>query len=149
MDEDMSDILKETEKLLYGYRDFESKLKIIDLEIEKVKSNYNGVSAVRIEEASSKTNKVNSGVENEILKKEEAILKLEEMKREIEYTRKKVDISFSNLTEEEQMLVNLRYFSRPKKTWIEIGNTMGIDKDYCCKLRKNIVYRIGNLVNSI
>lgn len=145
----MSDILKETEKLLYGYRDFESKLKIIDLEIEKVKSNYNGVSAVRIEEASSKTNKVNSGVENEILKKEEAILKLEEMKREIEYTRKKVDISFSNLTEEEQMLVNLRYFSRPKKTWIEIGNTMGIDKDYCCKLRKNIVYRIGNLVNSI
>ena len=62
----MSDILKETEKLLYGYRDFESKLKIIDLEIEKVKSNYNGVSAVRIEEASSKTNKVNSGVENEI-----------------------------------------------------------------------------------
>ena len=71
------------------------------------------------------------------------------MKREIEYTRKKVDISFSNLTEEEQMLVNLRYFSRPKKTWIEIGNTMGIDKDYCCKLRKNIVYRIGNLVNSI
>lgn len=149
MDEDMSDILKETEKLLYGYRDFESKLKIIDLEIEKVKSNYNGVSAVRIEEASSKTNKVNSGVENEILKKEEAILKLEEMKREIEYTRKKVDISFSNLTDEEQMLVNLRYFSRPKKTWIEIGNTMGIDKDYCCKLRKNIVYRIGNLVNSI
>lgn len=149
MDEDMSDILKETEKLLYGYRDFESKLKIIDLEIEKIKNNYNGVSAVRIEEASSKTNKVNSGVENEILKKEEAILKLEEMKREIEYTRKKVDISFSNLTEEEQMLVNLRYFSRPKKTWIEIGNTMGIDKDYCCKLRKNIVYRIGNLVNSI
>lgn len=145
----MDKVLKETENLLYGYKDFETKLKIIDLEIEKVKSNYNGVSAVRIEEASSKTNKVNSGVENEILKKEEAILKLEEMKREIEYTRKKVDISFSNLTEEEQMLVNLRYFSRPKKTWIEIGNTMGIDKDYCCKLRKNIVYRIGNLVNSI
>lgn len=145
----MDKVLKETENLLYGYKDFETKLKIIDLEIEKVKSNYNGVSAVRIEEASSKTNKVNSGVENEILKKEEAILKLQEMKKEIEYTRKKVDISFSNLTEEEQMLVNLRYFSRPKKTWIEIGNTMGIDKDYCCKLRKNIVYRIGNLVNSI
>ncbi|SHI01457.1 hypothetical protein SAMN02745196_02346 [Clostridium collagenovorans DSM 3089] len=145
----MDKVLKETENLLYGYKDFETKLKIIDLEIEKVKSNYNGVSAVRIEEASSKTNKVNSGVENEILKKEEAILKLQEMKKEIEYTRRKVDISFSNLTDEEQMLVNLRYFSRPKKTWIEIGNTMGIDKDYCCKLRKNIVYRIGNLVNSI
>ncbi len=39
----------------------------------------------------------------------------------------------NTLKAEEYKLVELRYFQKDKKTWLEIGMTLGIDKDNCCK----------------
>ncbi|WP_010292211.1 hypothetical protein [Clostridium senegalense] len=64
-----NNICKLTEEVLANYNSIKAEIKNIELDIEEIESEYEGVSAVSFEEKTGKTNKFNSNVENEILKK--------------------------------------------------------------------------------
>lgn len=136
---------KEIEQNLYNYRNLDLKIENIDLHITRLLNDvsYAGVS---FEQRSSPTNAFNSSVENEAIKREEhqteMINNLKQMKSNLTTLKQSITNSLNILNEEESKLVNLRYFQRNKKTWIEIGMTLGFDKNYCCRINKKILNKL-------
>lgn len=146
------DKFSKTEDILCNYRNLEIKIKNIEIDIENLKNDYNGIAKTGYGEKSSPTYKFNSIVENEVIDREEKIDELikhlEEAKSYNLNLKRKVDNALSTLTEEAHRLVELRYFSKPKKTWIAIGKEMNMDKDYCCKKRCEIINYLSDLIYS-
>ena len=55
-----------------------------------------------------------------------------------------IENGLESLKPEQLKLVELRYLNKDKKTWIEIGMTLGMDKDTCSKVKnRNINHLIG------
>lgn len=115
---------KEIENLLYDYRNIDLKINSLDLHINAL------LNDVR--------------VFNETITMED----LTKSKDKMIYLKDSIKNALSKLSEEEYKLIELRYFQKNKKTWLEIGFTLGMDKDYCCKKNKKILNKIGQfLVN--
>ena len=51
-------------------------------------------------------------------------------------------MSLPLLEEEEQQLVKLRYFSKDKKTWVNIAAEMNMTSDNCIKIRRRIIDKL-------
>lgn len=145
-------IFKRTEHALYNYKSLEIKIKNIEIDIENFKNDYNGVTGISYEERSAPTNKFNSSVENEVIRREgktaNLIEYLEGIKAYNLNVKRKIDNALSSLNEESYKLVELRYFTKPRKTWIEIGRKLNMDKDYCCKKRCEIINELASLIYS-
>ncbi|MCD2345797.1 hypothetical protein [Clostridium guangxiense] len=141
-------IFKKTEYALYNYKNLEIKIKNIEIDIENLKNDYTGITAISYEEKSSPTFKFNSSVENEVVKKEKLIKQLEGVKEYNLNLKRKIDNALKCLTSESYKLVELRYFTQPKKTWVAIGNEIKMDKDYCCKKRCEIINKLAELIYS-
>ncbi len=142
-----NNIFKKTEKVLYDYKNLDIKIQNIDLQINTLENDIS-VSGVSYEERSSPTNAFSSVVENNVIKREEftfeQINKLEILKNKTINLKKSIDNALNTLNHEERELVELRYFSKNKKTWVEIGMLLSIDKDYCSKLKNRIINQLSN-----
>ncbi|MBY6860759.1 xanthine dehydrogenase [Clostridium botulinum] len=142
-----NNIFKKTEKVLYDYKNLDIKIQNIDLHINTLENDIS-VSGVSYEERSSPTNAFSSVVENNVIKREEftfeQINKLEILKNKTINLKKSIDNALNTLNHEERELVELRYFSKNKKTWVEIGMLLSIDKDYCSKLKNRIINQLSN-----
>lgn len=141
-------IFKKTEYVLYNYNDLEIKIKNIEIDIENLKNDYNGVAGISYEEKTGSTFKFNSSVENEVVKKEKLIKHLEGVKEYNLNLKRKIDNALKSLTDESYKLVELRYFTKPKRTWIAIGKELNMDKDYCCRKRCEIINKLASLIYS-
>ncbi|NFA43378.1 DUF722 domain-containing protein [Clostridium botulinum] len=142
-----NNIFKKTEKVLYDYKNLDIKIQNIDLQINTLENDIS-VSGVSYEERSSPTNAFSSVVENNVIKREEftfeQINKLAILKNKTINLKKSIDNALNTLNHEERELVELRYFSKNKKTWVEIGMLLSIDKDYCSKLKNRIINQLSN-----
>ncbi|NSB15851.1 hypothetical protein [Clostridium beijerinckii] len=140
---------KKTEYTLYNYKSLDTKIKNIDIDIDNLENDIT-VNAISYEERSSPTNAFSSTVENEVIKREEKIAdKIQALKSKRKYNlnlKTKIDGALEQLTSDEFKLVELRYFSKDKKTWVEIGLNLGFDKDYCTKLRNKIIDKLSDLI---
>lgn len=140
---------KKTEYTLYNYKSLDIKIKNIDIDIDNLENDIT-VNAISYEERSSPTNAFSSVVENEVVKREEKTTeKIQILKSKRKYNinlKTKIDGALEQLTSDEFKLVELRYFSKDKKQWVEIGNKLGFDKDYCTKLRNKIVDKLSELI---
>jgi len=140
---------KKTEYTLYNYKSLDIKIKNIDIDIDNLENDIT-VNAISYEERSSPTNAFSSVVENEVVKREEKTAeKIQVLKSKRKYNitfKTKIDGALEQLTSTEFKLVELRYFSKDKKTWVEIGLTLGFDKDYCTKLRNKIIDKLSDLI---
>lgn len=58
----------------------------------------------------------------------------------------KIEGALGELNSIEYKLINLRYFSREKKTWVAVGMELGFDKDYCVKIRSKIIKKMSELI---
>ncbi|MDP4147465.1 MAG: xanthine dehydrogenase [Bacillota bacterium] len=147
-----NNIFKKTEQALYDYKSLEVKIKNLNIDIESLKNDYSGIAAITYGEKTGATNKFNSSVENEVINREEnaavLIKKLEGIKLYNINLKNKIDNALETLDETELTLVQLRYFHKPKKTWISIAEELRIDKDYCCKVKNCIINKLSDLIYS-
>ncbi|QXE19992.1 hypothetical protein [Clostridium sp. 001] len=149
MDKCNKNLFKKTEATLYNYKNLEVKITNLDIDIESLKNNYQGIAPISYKERSQSTNKFNSVVENEVINREENIGDLiKELERDKNYNinlKRKIDNALRTLPEESFKLVKLRYFNG-KQTWTAIGRKLNMDKDYCCRKRCEIIESLGKLI---
>ena len=140
---------KKTEYTLYNYKSLDIKIKNIDIDIDNLENDIS-CAGVSWEQRPSPTNAFSSCVENESIKREEKLPEhIQNLKAKRKYNvnlKTKIEGALGELASEELKLVELRYFSKDKKQWIEIGNKLGFDKDYCTKLRNKIVDKLSELI---
>ncbi|MEN8433943.1 hypothetical protein NX821_001114 [Clostridium septicum] len=66
-------LYKKTEAMLYNFNKTKAEIRNIELDLELLKSQYEGVGAIVYEERTGSTNKFNSSVENEVVIREKRI----------------------------------------------------------------------------
>lgn len=113
---------KELEAMLYDYKNIDFKIKSLDIHIDAL------LNDVRI---------LGGALTMEDLR---------QSKDKIIYYKELINNALSKLSEEEYKLIELRYFQRSKKKWVEIGLIIAMDKDYCCKKNKKILEKIGQFL---
>lgn len=140
--------IKELEKVLVKY-------KTIDLRIENIEDRINmlddevKISNIIYEEKLSTTNAYISSVENEVIRREENILQLKNIKNELILFKNIVNRALSILEPIELEMILMRYLHKDKKSWRQIGLALGFDEDYCCKKRKKIFIKLEPLLADI
>lgn len=142
-------MFKKTEYALYNYKDLDIKIKSIDIDIEMLENDIT-LKAISYEEKTGPTNAFSSSVENEVIRREEKIQEqINKLKRDklLYKSRKlKIENALELLTKEERKLVELRYFSRPKKSWVEISRVMNIAHTHCCTMRVKIINNLNEYI---
>lgn len=142
-------LFKKTEYALYNYKDLDIKIKSIDIDIDMLDNDIT-LKAISYEEKSGPTNAFSSSVENEVIRREEVIQEqIHKLKRDkLLYNARKLKIqnALDILTAEERKLVELRYFTRPKKSWVEVGNALNIENTHCCTMRIKIVNKLSDYI---
>lgn len=142
------DKIKEVERVLLEY-------KIIDLKIENIDDKINIINDdvkilnINYEEKVSATSIYNSSVENEVIRREENMLHLKNIKNEMLVFKYAVNRALSILDEIELKLIAMRYLHKDKKSWRQIGLALGFDEDYCCKKRNKIFVKLEPLLVDI
>lgn len=99
----------QVEQLLSSYKNIGIKLNTIDIEISMLKSDKGNLPSMSYEEKVSTSRNTSSVIENELIKTESEIERLEQIKRRLEYDKARVDNSLKVLTEREREIIELRY----------------------------------------
>jgi RNA polymerase sigma factor (sigma-70 family) len=136
---------KKAEWLLYNYKKLKAEIKNIDIEIEDIKNTYVGVSAIDISKDNlSKTYKITSIIENEILDKERRIERLESIKLKKENQVKKVDNALEILNEDDRKIIELRYFERIPN--YKVAQRFNMTEEGCSARKRRIVENIKDIL---
>lgn len=138
------DLYKKTDGVLFNYKTIKAEINNIEIEIEELQEEFNGVGAVGYSERSSPTNAFNSSVENEILKKEKEINRLLKEKRNKERLISKIDNAIETLEYEEKEIIKLRCFER--RSWNTVGSLTNRDGDHCSKIKREAVKKLSELI---
>lgn len=137
------------ERTLYNYRRLNTAITNLDIEIERLKNDIS-LQGISYSEKGSPTNAFSSSVENEVVRREKyvdtEIYRLQRIKADKVALNAKIYNALKDLKDNEYKLVELRYLSKDKKSWIQIGMELNFNKDYCQQLRNNI---INNLIETI
>lgn len=145
----MNNLFKKTEKALYDYKNISLKIENIELYINRLINDvsYTGVS---LEERSSPTNAFSSSVENEVIKRDEKLAdeinNLNKQKNDLILQKKMIENGLESLKPEQYKLVELRYLKKDKKTWVEIGFALSMDKDSCSRVKNAIINQLTGYI---
>lgn len=144
--------IKELEQIL-------NKYKTIDLKLENIEDRMNvlvediKMVGVSYEQKGSPTNAFNSNVENEVIRRaeqnSEKLASLIKVKNELFLFKNVVYRALSTLEKTELDIITMRYLHKDKKSWVEIGMTLGFEKDYCCKKRNSILTKLEPMLVDI
>ncbi len=146
----MEDRFKKTEYHLYQYKDIDKLNQVADLRIKKLLNDVSLGGGDMFGEKSSKTNKFNSNVENEVIKRDETIrFEIDNLKRDKEnriLEKQIINTSLDLLEAEEKKLVELRYFSKPTRSWTSIAQDLNQSVDNCIKVRKKVIGKLSDYI---
>ena len=139
----LKDEFKQTEKMLYDYKYIDSKINILQFKLEKLRDDITVSGLDYSKDKISSNNSFNSVVENETIARDSGEIKIIDQEiKNLQYQKKLIDMSLPLLEEEEQQLVKLRYFSKDKKTWVNIAAEMNMTSDNCIKIRRRIIDKL-------
>lgn len=138
-------LYKKIEAILYNYNLNKAQIKNLNLEIEYMKNNYGELNSVSYEKRiKSTTNKFSSIVENEFIKKEDEIKKLENKKRVKEIEIEKVNIALSVIDDREKSIIEMRYFE--KYSNIQIAAKLYLTEQHTTKIKSGAINKIAKLL---
>lgn len=141
----MHDKFKKMERTLYDYRKLDTAITNLDIDIEHLKNDIT-LKGISYEQRSSPTNAFSSIIENEVVQREEYVYteidRLQRLKADKMALRAKIYNALKDLTDNEYKLVELRYLDKGKYTWLDVGLELGFDKNYCQKLRNDIISQL-------
>ena len=140
------ELFKRTESILYNYSMLKAEINNLELEIEELENEYEGIGAISYKERSSATYKISDSIANEIIFREKEVYRLNKMKRSKEILLLKINNALEALDENERKVVNYRYLNG-KRTWLQIGEILSMDSNYCCNtLRVNIINKLSKMI---
>lgn len=146
---EQENLFKKTEYALYNYKDLDIKIKSIEIDIEMLQNDIT-LKAINYDEKSGPTNAFSSSVENEVIRRDEVvkeqIQKLQRDKLLYVLRKNKIENALNCLTKEEVKLVQMRYFTKPKCSWIKIGLDLGMDRVTCCGNRNKIINKLSDYI---
>jgi len=137
-------LYQKTDGVLFNYKSIKAEIFNLELEIEELREECDGVKGMTYEEKTGPTNAFNSSVENELMKKEKEIIKLLKEKKSKERLISKIDNALESLEEEEREIIKLRCFER--NPWNKVGMITNRDGDYCGKIKRAAVNKLSELV---
>lgn len=141
------DIFRDTEGVLYNYSMLKAEIHNLELEIEELQDEYQGVCSIGYEERTGPTNKISDSVANEVIHKEKVILKLQRIKRSKERLLRKINAAIDSLDETEKKFVEYRYTSNKKRSWNQVGALMNLDPNHCCNvIRPSVINKLSCLI---
>jgi DNA-directed RNA polymerase specialized sigma subunit len=145
----MEDRFKKTEYHLYSYKDIDKLNQLADIKIKQLLNDVS-VKAISYEEKSSPTNAFSSCVENEVIKRDEHISsKVEQLKKDKEsrtIEKELINTTLDLLEDDERKLVELRYFSKPTRSWTSISQDLNQSVDNCIKVRRKVIDKISTFI---
>ena len=144
MENEKKDIFKQAEKILYDYKYLDPKIKTIELKIKQIENNSTLSSIDYSKGKLSKTNAFSSEVEDEVIRRDEKIAKLEKEKNDLIYRKNIIDTFVNTLVEDYKQLVRYRYFNNPKLSWKEISLNMNVSVDTWIRFRRDIIRKAIN-----
>lgn len=149
MAKEKSDLFRKTEYALYNYKTIDLKIKNIEIDIECLKNDIS-IKAINYEEKVGPTNAFNSSVENEVIKREEKVAecieRLEAEKFLLVCRKAKIENALKSLADTERKIIELKYFTKPKRTWLEIGLAVNMDKDHCRRKGKKLIHSLSDYI---
>lgn len=137
-------LYKKTEAILYNYNKTKAQIKNIDLEIESVKNEFEGVGSISYEERIQSTNSFRSRVENEVMNRDNEINKLGKYKRQKEIEVAKIDNAIESLPEREKAIIEMRYLKKYNNRMI--AAQLDLTEEYVCRIKKFSVNKLLNLI---
>ncbi|WP_097026162.1 hypothetical protein [Clostridium peptidivorans] len=137
-------LYKKTEAILYNYKKTKIEIKNYFLDLEALENDYQGVQAIGYEERSSPTNAFNSSVENEIIKRDENILKLRNKIRLKEIEIEKVDNVLNSLNERDKYIIKEYYIERNQLK--NISKHINLEESYLSSYKSKLIKDISNIM---
>ena len=146
----MNNSFKEIEYYLYNYKNLDSLNSIAESRIKMLQDDIT-IRVIGYDEKTGPTNKFNSDVENEVIRREEQIEdKIKKLRCEINNRNNMKNIIknyLDALDPEDKKLIEFRYFSKPKKSWVQVSSQLNISIDWCTKNRRRIISNLSKLIN--
>lgn len=138
---------KRVEAILYNYSTLKAEIKNMKLDLEILENDYEGIGAISYEEKTGPTNKINSSVENEIIRRDEKIIQLRKKIRYKDIQIEKIDNILELLSEKEQLYVQLKYMKKHKG--MQISDSLDMSYSNGEMMRRGIVAKLSkNILNS-
>ena len=107
-------LFQEVEGRLYNYKKLESQIRIKDIYIKKLESEFCACKAQSYEEKTGPTYNISSSVENEVIKREEDLNRLKEDKKTLQIEKETIECALTSLNSFETEFFN----EMRKSTWI-------------------------------
>lgn len=140
------ELFKKTESILYNYSMLKAEINNLELELEELENEYEGIGAISYEERSGTTYKISDSVANEIMFKEKETYRINKIKKSKEILLLKINNALEVLDDNERKVVHYRYLNG-KRTWMQVGEILSIDSNYCCNsLRVNIINKLSKMI---
>ncbi len=136
--------VRRVEAMLYNYNQTIIDIKNMKLDLEVLENDYRGIGSMTYEERTQPTNAFSSSVENEIVKRDEKIIRLRNKIRLKEIEIQKIDNMLGFLKEKERDFVRLKYFE--KNTHNEISEKIDISFDYINEYRLKTINKISSFI---
>lgn len=136
--------VRRIEAMLYNYNKTKIDIKNMKLDLEVLENDYRGIGSMTYEERTQPTNAFSSSVENEIVKRDEKIIRLRNKIRLKEIEIQKIDNMLEFLKEKERAFVRLKYFE--KNTHNEISEKIDISFDYINEYRLKTINKISSFI---
>ncbi len=140
------ELFKTVEVRLYNYKNLDIEIKSIELEIENVKNEFLGFESIGYGERSSETYNINKTVENEVIKREKELTRLNRLKVKKKIEKKKIENALTSLDEFEITFFNLLYRGKLRATIPNVSMKLHIDRSHGYRTRNRIV---GKLINML
>ena len=128
------------EGILYNYNSIKIRIKNKEIDLDELENDYRGLTAQSYEEHTQSTNKFNSDVENEVIKRDEKILKLRKEIKLMKNQILKIDNAMEGLKSYEKTLIELKYFDNKRHT--DIADELGFEVDSITKIKSRVIKKL-------
>lgn len=135
---------KRVEAMLYNYKNTKAEIKILKRKLEVYENNYEGIRGLSYDEKSTPTNKFNSDVENEVIKRAEEIQKLKNEIRLKEIEIENIDDAINVLDERAAYVITEFYIKRRQLK--VISSEVHLNENYSSDYKSSIINKIANLI---
>lgn len=135
---------KYVESMLYNYKNTKAEIKILKRDLEILENDYRGVGSIGYEEKTGATNKFNSDVENEVIKRSERIQKLRNEIRLKEIDVENINDAIESLDDRAAYMI--REFYIKKRQLKVISDEIHLDENYSSAYKSSVIEKLVNII---
>ncbi|MPN41425.1 hypothetical protein SDC9_188971 [bioreactor metagenome] len=144
INENDENLYKRVEGMLYHYTSNKIRIENKKIDLEELENDYRGVGSITYEERSQPTNAFSSSVENEILKRDEKIIRLRNEIKMIQNQILRIDNAMKELKDYERSLIELKYFKKVNHE--KIADELGFEVESIASMKSRIINKLVPLI---